>query len=73
MLCAKVVDVTEVRQAAFVSFATQKWREIRSYERGVKLLVSIDISTRAPWITQNEQHFMAGKIPHELDAKIEGH
>jgi hypothetical protein len=27
---------------------------------GVKLLASIDISTRAPWITQNEQHFVAG-------------
>jgi hypothetical protein len=23
--------------------------------RGVKLLASVDISTRAPWITQNEQ------------------
>jgi hypothetical protein len=27
---------------------------------GVKLLASVDISTRAPWITQNEQHFVAG-------------
>jgi hypothetical protein len=43
---------------------------------GVKLLASIDISTRAPWITLNEQHIMACtstklmgcKIPHELDA-----
>jgi hypothetical protein len=39
---------------------------------GVKLLASIDISTRAPWITQNEQHFVAGKIPHELDAQKAG-
>jgi hypothetical protein len=28
--------------------------------REVKLLASVDISTRAPWITQNEQHFVAG-------------
>jgi hypothetical protein len=28
--------------------------------RGIKLLVSVDISTRAPWIMQNEQHFVAG-------------
>jgi hypothetical protein len=35
--------------------------------------MSIDISTRAPWITQNEQHFVAGKIPHELDTQMEGH
>jgi hypothetical protein len=44
---------------------------------GVKLLASVDISTRAPWITLNEQHIMACtstkivlgcKIPHELDA-----
>jgi hypothetical protein len=27
--------------------------------RGVKLLVSVDISTRAPWIMLNEQHIMA--------------
>jgi hypothetical protein len=27
---------------------------------GVKLLASVFISTRAPWITQNEQHFVAG-------------
>jgi hypothetical protein len=40
---------------------------------GVKLLASVDISTRAPWITRNEQHFVAGEIPHELDAKMEGH
>jgi hypothetical protein len=39
----------------------------------VKLLVSIDISTRAPWINQNEQRFVAGEIPHELDAQMEGH
>jgi hypothetical protein len=26
---------------------------------GVKLLVSIDISTHAPWIMLNEQHIMA--------------
>jgi hypothetical protein len=42
-------------------------------KRGVTLLVSIDISTRAPWITQNEQHFVASEIPHELDAQMEGH
>jgi hypothetical protein len=41
--------------------------------RGIKLLASVDISTRAPWITQNEQHFVAGEIPHELDAQMEGH
>jgi hypothetical protein len=35
---------------------------------GVTLLASVDISTRAPWITQNEQRFVAGEIPHELDA-----
>jgi hypothetical protein len=46
---------------------------IISYTRGVKLLVSVDISTPAPWITQNEQHFVAGEIPHELDAQMEGH
>jgi hypothetical protein len=39
----------------------------------VKLLASVDISTHAPWIIQNEQHFVAGKIPHELDAQMEGH
>jgi hypothetical protein len=37
------------------------------------LLASVDISTRAPWITQNEQHFVAGEIPYELDAQMEGH
>jgi hypothetical protein len=47
-------------------------------ERGVKLLASVDISTRDPWIALNEQHIMACtstrlivlgcKIPHELDA-----
>jgi hypothetical protein len=42
-------------------------------KRGVKLLESVDISTRGPWITQNEQHFVAGQIPHELDAQMEGH
>jgi hypothetical protein len=46
---------------------------IISYTRGVKLLVSVDISTRAPWITQNEQHFVGGEIPHELDAQMEDH
>jgi hypothetical protein len=40
---------------------------------GVKLLASVDISTRAPWITQNEQHFVAGEISHELHAQMEGH
>jgi hypothetical protein len=40
---------------------------------GGKLLVSLDISTRAPWITQNEQHFVAGEILHEPDAQMEGH
>jgi hypothetical protein len=39
----------------------------------LKLLVSIDISTRSPWIMQNEQHFVAGEIPRELDAQMEGH
>jgi hypothetical protein len=38
-----------------------------------KLLVSVDISTRAPWITQNEQHFVAGEILNTwLDAQMEG-
>jgi hypothetical protein len=41
--------------------------------KGVTLLASIDISTRAPWITQNEQRFVASEIPHELDAQMEGH
>jgi hypothetical protein len=41
--------------------------------RGVKLLASVDISTRAPWITHNEQYFVAGEIPHELDDQMEGH
>jgi hypothetical protein len=27
--------------------------------QGVKLLVSVDVSTRAPWIMLNEQHIMA--------------
>jgi hypothetical protein len=46
--------------------------------RGVKLLASVDISTRAPWITLNEHLIMACtsimpivlgcKIPHELHA-----
>jgi hypothetical protein len=40
---------------------------------GVELLASVDISTRAPWISQNEQHFVAGEIPHGLDAQMEGH
>jgi hypothetical protein len=43
---------------------------------GIKLLPSVDISTRATWIMLNEQHSMACtstivlgcKIPHELDA-----
>jgi hypothetical protein len=39
-------------------------------DRGVTLLVSVDISTHALWITQNEQHFVAGKICHELDAQL---
>jgi hypothetical protein len=26
---------------------------------GIKLLAPVDISTCAPWITQNEQHFVA--------------
>jgi hypothetical protein len=29
---------------------------------GVTLLTSVDISTRAPWITQNEQHFVASEF-----------
>jgi hypothetical protein len=32
---------------------------IHSLDMGVKLLMSIDISTRAPWITLNDQHIMA--------------
>jgi hypothetical protein len=40
---------------------------------GVTLFASVDISTRAPWITQNEQHFVPSEIPHELDARMEGH
>jgi hypothetical protein len=40
---------------------------------GVKLLAFVDISTCAPWITQNGQHFVAGEIPHELDVQMEGH
>jgi hypothetical protein len=40
---------------------------------GVMLLASVDISTCAPWIMQNEQHFVAGEIPHKLDAQMEGH
>jgi hypothetical protein len=42
------------------------------------IFASVEISTRAPWITLNEQHIMACtstmpnvlgcKIPHELDA-----
>jgi hypothetical protein len=40
---------------------------------GVTLLASVDISTRTPWITQNEQQFVASQIPHELDAQMEGH
>jgi hypothetical protein len=43
------------------------------YIGGIMLLASVDISTRAPWIMPNEQHFVAGKIPHELDAQMEGH
>jgi hypothetical protein len=31
------------------------------------------ISTRAPWITQNEQRFVASEIPHELDAQMAVH
>jgi hypothetical protein len=33
---------------------------VRHLKVGVKLLASVDISTHAPWITQNEQHFLAG-------------
>jgi hypothetical protein len=40
---------------------------------GVTFLMSVDISTCSPWITQNEQHFVAGEIPHELDVQMEGH
>jgi hypothetical protein len=37
------------------------WIEIFTFVGGgVKLLASVDITTRAPWITQNEQHFVAG-------------
>jgi hypothetical protein len=42
-------------------------------KRWVKLLASVDIPTRAPWIAQSEQHFVAGEIPRELDAQMEGH
>jgi hypothetical protein len=40
---------------------------------GVKLLTSVDIATRAPWIMLNEQHIVACQIPHELDAQMKGH
>jgi hypothetical protein len=43
------------------------------FQWGVKLLASVDISTCASWITQNEQLFVAGEIPHELGAPMEGH
>jgi hypothetical protein len=40
---------------------------------GVKLLASIDISTRAPWITQNEQHSVTrcsnGRLLEEQEEK----
>jgi hypothetical protein len=54
------------------------WNELISYIhifdwRGLTLLASVDISTCAIWITQNEQRFVAGEIPHELDAQMEGH
>jgi hypothetical protein len=35
--------------------------------------MSVDISTQAPLITHNEQHFVASEIPHELDAQMEAH
>jgi hypothetical protein len=40
---------------------TETLNELKKHttERGVKLLASVDISTRAPWITLNEQHIMA--------------
>jgi hypothetical protein len=50
-----------------IGWGTMDWR-------GVKLLTSVDISTRAPWITLNEQHMactstmpivLGCKIPHD--------
>jgi hypothetical protein len=53
---------------------TWKWNWMYDNKGGgVTLLASIDISTLAPWIMQNEQHFVASEIPHELDAQMEGH
>jgi hypothetical protein len=49
------------------------WLLILYENWGVTLLASVDISARAPRITQTEQHFVAGEIPHELDGQMEGH
>jgi hypothetical protein len=57
--------------SASCSHMTNSFKMFQNW--GVTLLESIDIYTRAPWITQNEQWFVASKIPHELDAQMEGH
>jgi hypothetical protein len=57
----------------FAVMAVHEYRTTLIHLLGVKLLASVDISTRAPWITQNEQHFVDSYIPHELDAQMEGH
>jgi hypothetical protein len=62
-----------IHECCCEGFNSQKYISIHLIFRGVKLLTSVDISTRAPWIMQNEQHFVAGEIPHELDAQMEGH
>jgi hypothetical protein len=44
-------------QAKMSLTSSYKFKVILSW--GVKLLASVDISTRAPWITLNEQHIKA--------------
>jgi hypothetical protein len=38
---------------------SNEYRYVSDRRGGVKLLASIDISIRAPWIMLNEQHIMA--------------
>jgi hypothetical protein len=66
-----VCQPTKVQDPQFWILGRNK--PFKDHLRGVMLLTSVDISTRAPWITQNEQHFVAGEIPHELDTQLEGH
>jgi hypothetical protein len=61
------------RFCANASIPDRKYSRSCWEKRGVKLLVSVDISTCAPWIMLNEQHIMAGKNSSWANPQMEGH